>query len=229
MNSTIAAIVLLIPIALLIASYFLRSKRFSVRESLNYGWKAFTSHTGFFIAFLVIIGLVTVVPGVIADQVLDKGGLANGLVKFVFNVVGLIMGMIATRISLDIYDSGEADTSRLGELAGIFWRYLGGKLLYGLLVFLGMLLIVPGIIFSYMFLYVGYLIIDRRLGPIESFKASKVVTDGCKWDLLFFTFLTAIINLLGALPLFLGLFVTIPVTLMASAYVYRQLSPKQTV
>ena len=37
----------------------------------------------------------------------------------------------------------------------------------------------------------------------------------------------AVINIIGVFVLFVGLFVTIPVTLMASAYVYRRLSPAE--
>ena len=139
----------------------------------------------------------------------------------------IVLPLITTRISLDLYDTGEADLSKIGGLLPQFLPYLGGKILYGLIVLIGLiLLVVPGVIVSYMLLYVGYLIIDRNLGPIEALKESKVVTDGSKWHLFLFSLAVALLNIAGVLCLLVGLLVTIPVTLMASVYVYRQLSPR---
>ena len=141
---------------------------------------------------------------------------------------GLALGMASTRISLDLYDAGEPDLSRLGELLPQYLPYLFGKILYGLIVMVGLLLLlIPGVIVAYMFLYVGYLIIDRGLGPIDALEKSRAVTDGYKWDLFLFSLTVALLNMVGVLCLFVGLFVTIPVTLMASAYVYRKLSPAE--
>jgi len=160
----------------------------------------------------------------------EDGGLDDAfflIAEVLLRLVGLFLGMATTRISLDLYDTGEADLSKLGDLVPQFGRYLLGKIIYGVIVLIGLvLLIVPGIILSYMFLYVGYLIIDRDLGPIEALKESKVVTDGSKLSLLLFSLVVALLNIAGVLCLLVGLLVTIPVTLMASVYVYRQLSPR---
>jgi uncharacterized membrane protein len=142
-------------------------------------------------------------------------------------LIGLFLGMVTTRISLDIFDTGKPDLSRIKELLPLVPSYLVGKILYGLIVLVGLiLLIVPGIIWAYMFLYVGYLIIDRQLGPIEALKESRVITSGYKMDLFIFSLVVGVINIVGAILLLIGLLVTIPVTLMASAYVYRKLSPR---
>jgi uncharacterized membrane protein len=44
-----------------------------------------------------------------------------------------------------------------------------------------------------------------------------------KWKLLGFGIVLAIINVIGAMCLFVGLFVTVPVTLLAFSSVYRKL------
>lgn len=201
--------------------------RFSISESLKYGWKAFTARAGFFIGFFIVITLIMVVPDYLVDRLFGRGALFF-VAKLVVRILGVVLGMATTRVALDIYDRGEPDTSRFGALVPQILPYLGGKILYGIIVALGMiLLIVPGIIAALMFFYVGFLIVDRGIGPIDALKESKRVTDGSKWDLFLFSLVTALVNILGAVCLLVGLFVTIPVTLMASAYVYRQLSPAQ--
>ncbi len=201
--------------------------KFSIKDSLAYGWDSFKARPGFFIGFTLILGAIVGIPNVIIDRTLNHDSILYAVLTLLDRILGLVMGMAATRISLDIYDEGAPNLSRLSELVPLLPSYLGGKILYGLAIALGLvLLVVPGCIWAYMFLYVGYLIIDRQLGPIEAFHESRAITYGYKWDLALFSFVMGLINILGMALLLLGLFITIPVTLMASAYVYRRLSPQ---
>ena len=106
----------------------------------------------------------------------------------------------------------------------MFFKYLIGSILYGLIVFAGtILLIIPGIIWGIQFCFYDYFIIDKGLGPIEALKRSSAITRGVKWDLFVFSLILLGINLLGALCLLIGLFATIPTTMVAIAFVYRKL------
>jgi uncharacterized membrane protein len=202
--------------------------KFSINEALKYGWETFKAKAGFFIGLVVVLALVTIVPDYIVGRLFEQGSALRVIFTLIIRLFGLFLGMITTRISLDLYDTGETDLSKIGGLLSQFLPYLGGKIIYGIMVLIGMvLLIIPGIIVSYMFLYVGYLIVDRQLGPIEALKESKVITDGSKWHLFLFSMVIALLNIIGAVCLGVGLLITIPVTLMASVYVYRQLSPSQ--
>jgi len=204
------------------------NERFSIKEAIGYGWDTFKANVPFFLGLMVVLALISIVPDLIVDKVTAQNSWPNTILKLVLRLVGLVMGMITTRISLDIFDHGKADLSRIAELLPQLPSYLAGKILYGLIILVGLiLLIVPGIIASYMFLYVGYLIIDRGLGPIEALKESRAITDGVKWDLFLFSVVIGLLNILGVLFLFVGLLITVPITLMASAFVYRKLSPAQ--
>jgi len=106
----------------------------------------------------------------------------------------------------------------------LFPQYIVGSILYGLIVFAGtILLIIPGIIWGIQFCFYDYFIVDKGLGPIEALKRSSAITKGVKWDLFAFFLILSGINLLGALCLLIGLFVTIPTTMVALAFVYRKL------
>ena len=54
-------------------------------------------------------------------------------------------------------------------------------------------------------------------------RRSSRITQDVKWRLFGFGVVVAIINMIGALCLLVGLFVTIPVTLLAYSSVYRKL------
>jgi hypothetical protein len=216
--------------------------KFSIKEALKYGWDTFKANIPFFIGFMVVIGLITIVPDYIAEKVLEPKSVGLLVTKIVLRVIGLILGMVSTRIALDLHDSGQPDLSRLGEIIPQIPSYIVLKIVYGLVVFVGLiLLVIPGIIFAYMFLYVGIMLIDKNIGLLEgwnpfrwitiiidAFGESRILTDGYKMDLFLFTLAVMLVNIAGIVCLFVGIFVTIPVTLMASIYVYRRLFPAES-
>jgi uncharacterized membrane protein len=71
--------------------------------------------------------------------------------------------------------------------------------------------------------YTTYLIVDKNLGPIEAIKKSWSVTRGNTWNLFFFGILLGLINILGMVCLLVGLFITIPLGMLATTFVYRKL------
>ena len=84
-------------------------------------------------------------------------------------------------------------------------------------------MIVPGIIWAIKFQFFSYFIVDKEVGPIEALKKSAAITKGAKWDLFVFGALLGLINLAGALCVVVGLFATIPTTMVAIAFIYRKL------
>ncbi|MGQ0569421.1 MAG: DUF975 family protein [Armatimonadota bacterium] len=98
------------------------------------------------------------------------------------------------------------------------------RLIYAVFVAVGfVLLIIPGIILAARLSLYGFLMVDKGLGPRAALTRSAELTQGAVWDLFVFGLLLFGIVVLGALALFVGLFVALPTILMASAYVYRKL------
>jgi uncharacterized membrane protein len=84
-------------------------------------------------------------------------------------------------------------------------------------------LIVPGIIWAIKYFPMLYLVVDKGKGPAEAFSESATLTQGVKGQLFLLGILFFFINLLGFTALFVGLLVTVPMTMLASAYIYRHL------
>jgi uncharacterized membrane protein len=72
--------------------------------------------------------------------------------------------------------------------------------------------------------FFDYLIVDKNSRIIESLKKSWEITKGSTWNLFLLYLLLGLINLLGIFALIVGLFWSIPTTMIAEAFVYRKLS-----
>ena len=149
------------------------------------------------------------------------------MVSLAYWIIQTIIGLGIIKISLEFVDKQKAKFSDLYNQYPLFFRYFFAEGLSVLIVFFGiLLLIIPGIIFAIKLKFVGYLVIDKGVSPIEAIKQSWNITKGQIWNLLLLTLLQIGINILGTLALFVGLLWTIPTNSIANAYVYRKLSSK---
>lgn len=84
----------------------------------------------------------------------------------------------------------------------------------------------PGIYLAVRLQFYKFLVIeDENLGPVDALKKSMKMTDGHFWKLLGFMFSLIILNILGVLLFKVGLLITIPVSMIASTYLYKKLLP----
>lgn len=116
-----------------------------------------------------------------------------------------------------------AEFSKVASLqlfAYFFLAFLVSKLLIVAGIFL---LIVPGVIIGLCLCFVKFTAVEREIGPWEACKESARVTRGHRWQLLGFFIVIILVNIVGALCLLVGLFYTLPLTLIATALVYRKL------
>jgi len=200
------------------------TKKFSISEAIRFGWNTMKSNLGFFIILLIVAGLIFNIPGIIAELVKKNTPILSIIISITSWVVGVVISMGLIRIALRFCDNKKGEFADLFSCFPLFFKYLFGSILYRLIILGGMiLLIIPGIIWGIKFCFFDYFIVDKGLGPIEALKKSSVITTGAKWDLFKFFGLLVLINLAGALCLLIGLFATLPTTMVAGAFVYRKL------
>lgn len=204
-----------------------------MKEAVRYGWDTMKRHFWFFAGVLLVIFLINIIPDTLRAIVQKTQGAKLPLASLVpltlfgllFWALQVVAGMGFIKIALAVCDNRKRDFADLFSCFPLFFKYLGGMVLYGLIVVGGIiLLIVPGIIWAVKFQYYGYCIIDKHMGPVAALKKSAAITRGTKGDLLLFNLLLVCINLLGILALLIGLFATIPATVIAQTRVYRILS-----
>ena len=142
------------------------------------------------------------------------------VVQYLANTV-IAMGLI--KISLEFVAKAKPKIRDIVYYKPIV-KYVLASIASGVIVFVGfILLIIPGIILAVRLQYATYLIVDKNLGPIEALKTSWKLTRGNTWNLFFFGILLGLINILGVVCLVVGLFVTVPLGMVATTFVYRKL------
>jgi uncharacterized membrane protein len=192
-------------------------KRFSTGEAVSNGWKLVTANLGLFIGLALIYLVVSGGPSSAAQH-------SRGIAGPISWILTMLMMMGNIRITLKFVDGGKGVFSDLWADFGVVLDYLGASVLYMLIVAGGLiLLIVPGIIWAIKFGYYGYFIIDRKSSAIDALKQSSALTNGAKGGLFWFGLAMIGINILGALCLGIGVLVSLPLSWLAAAVVYRRL------
>ncbi len=211
-------------------------EKLSIQEALSYGWNTFKSRPWIFVQAGVLLFLINLAINLL-QTVFEEGSRMGGdQIAFLAVVLSTLLGMAVsflismgeTSFFLRAHDAVKEVTVRdLWHPEG-FLRFAGASLLAGIAIVAGfILLIVPGIILSILFMFVGYLVIEKGRGPIEALKESAEMTKGNRLQLFLFGLALIGINLLGMLALFVGLLVTIPVSFLATVHLYRTLSGKE--
>lgn len=209
------------------------AQKFSKGEAVRFGWETMKANFWFFAGLLIALILIQIVNNIFVKPVkkIEDITLIWIILALIFWFLGLIIQMGMLKIVLKFCDGQKRAFSDLlvffphnSQNLTLFLNYLAGSILYVLIIIAGLiLLIVPGLIWAIKFSFFGYLIVDKKLGPIEALKKSSKITRAAKWDLsVFWTLLFGII-LLGFLALIVGLFAALPTVMIAQAFVYRKL------
>jgi uncharacterized membrane protein len=206
------------------------SKKLIISSAINFGWETIKQRFWFFVGLTLFVGVVEALLSSLNSSVKENQQMFLWLIVMLlmwFIEWGLNLGMIV--INLKTVDEQKAKFDDLFSKFDVMLmlRFFVASLVTGLAVTAGfLLLIVPGIIIALRLSYVGYALVDKNLGPIEAVKRSWEITKGNTWNLFLFMLTMIGVNLLGALLLLVGLFVTIPLSMLATAYVYRELAAK---
>ncbi len=215
-------------------------ERFSIKEAIQFGWDTMKNNLFFFVILLIVVIGVSILLDIVSELLILVPAALFISEDILLIIVGVILSIIiisittfvrtlitmgVTKISLKFSNNEEGEYEDLISCYPLFFKYLLSSIVYMLIVMGGfILLIIPGIIWAIQFQFYNYFIIDKGLGPIEALKSSSIITKGVKWKLLGFLIVILLINLVGALALLIGLFATIPTTMVAVAFVYRKLS-----
>jgi len=208
---------------------FVAANSFDYGEPVKFAWEKVKSNFGLFLS-AQILGLVVSLLIVLAIALSLIGSYEEGIptLFYVFSLIFIIFLAVLQagllQVSLLIVDGQEAGTGDAIPGFSMFVKFLTAFILYCAIVLIGTLLfLIPGIIWSVQFMFFGYFIVDKELGPIKALRRSSQITKGIRADLFVFTLVIYILNLVGEIAFLVGLFVTVPMTLVALARVYRKL------
>lgn len=198
--------------------------RFSIKGSLRFGWETTKHHFLFLVGLIVIAIVLSSMTSWLLSIAVNENPFLGFIAWAVNAIVSILISMGIIYITLEFCDRKTPAYKDLLTPYPLFFKYLLASILYGLVTFIGfVLLIIPGIFFAIKYGMYRYLVIDKGLGPIDALSKSGEITHGAKWKLLGFSIIVGLINIGGALLVGFGLLVTIPLTIIATAHVYRTL------
>ncbi|MAG59600.1 hypothetical protein CMO96_02305 [Candidatus Woesebacteria bacterium] len=207
-------------------------QKFSKTEAVAFGWKTIKAHIWMLIPVFLMVWLIPVVAysiaGGFASFNFNSGGDfdagSNGIASLLSWGISTLLAIGLLKILLSFADTGTAEFDELFTNYKLFIKYAFTSILLGIIVFFGfVLLIIPGIIFSTRLQFAPYFVVDKGVGPFEAIRKSWGATRGSFFNLILLWLMFIGINFVGFLALGIGLLVTIPLTGIALAHVYRKL------
>lgn len=188
-------------------------QHFSFEEVFKFGWTKTKQHAWFITLTFIIAGII--MSAVKFSPVLDT-------------VVGLMVGLSLISISMLISrDSTFTFSDLYAPLLSPkrVLKFVALTILYAAAVVVGTVcLIIPGVYIATRFKFFPYMVIEHENATIKDLiKMSYKLTQNHFWIVLGFLILATILNIIGALLFLIGLLVTVPVTLFASAHMYNKL------
>lgn len=197
----------------------------SIGQAFNFAWPIFKKRLGLFAAVLLTIfgAWVALEIVVIAGQRLGIVLWAAAHLAFLVFVAGLEVGFI--QICLALREGREPTFADIFAHLALGPKFLAGQILYLLIVVIGLLLlVVPGVYFSVRYALFGFCMVAGGTDLVRSFQQSEILSMGTKTYLLRILVALFVLNTVGACLLGLGLFITVPLSVLMMTAVYQRLS-----
>jgi uncharacterized membrane protein len=212
-----------------------------VGDAFGYAWAKFTQNlapillavVAYFVGFVVLVAIffgILVGGSALGSADPTAGLLALGFGSFVFV---LLVAALAFLVQAAMISGSLAVTSGRQLTTGDFFRFpnLGNVVLTALAIAAGTAILsftfVGSIIFGLFSMFALYFVMDKNLGVVDAFKASFTLVMRNAGTCVLLLVLIMVANFVGSLPLGLGLVITVPVSMITTAYVYRRLVGEQ--
>jgi hypothetical protein len=197
----------------------------SVRQAFGFAWPIFKKRFGLFTAVLL-----TILGAWFALEIVVIAGQRFGILlwvlmhlAFLIFVAGVEVGFL--KICLAFYDGEEPTFADTFTHLTLGPKFFAGQMLYLLMAVIGLLLlVVPGVYFGLRYALFGFCMAAGETDLMRSFKRSAILSAGLKIYLLWIFVALFVFNALGAALLGLGLFITVPLSVLMMTAVYRCLS-----
>ncbi len=187
----------------------------SIKEMLHSAWTVFKKHALVLIGATLVIGVVSAISG-----------RTDSLIQLILVLVMWWLQIGLWRMILGAHNGAPVRINDLitGKPMTLL-HFAIASILSGLIVGVGLiLLIVPGVIAMTGLVFAQLFVVDKGMKGIAAMKASWALTKGHRWELFLALLVLLLVNVFVAFVTFgFGLLVTMPISMLAIAYLYRKL------
>jgi uncharacterized membrane protein len=209
------------------------STALSVGDAIRYGWERFKANPWTWIGAVVIAAVIQSVLNTLFGNRstfrVDTFGQSLWTISWIIGsivtvVVGYLINAALVRGALH-----EVDGQR--PSLGSFFRFTNvgnvilASVLVGVLTAVGLILfLIPGLIVAFLSWWTLQFVIDRHDSATDGLRASFRAISSQAGRVFLLALALIGINIVGAIPLGLGLLITVPISAIASTYAYRVVS-----
>ena len=222
----------------------------SVGDAITYGWNKFQANVGQLLVAAIIGFVIMGVLSAIGYFGLFAGAIGGSAIECRFDAAGNYVcdgggtGFLGFLIGFAVFYGlmlfGQYVFQLLMFRAGLLVTAgrspelndliatdnLAPFLLASLIMTVGvaiglMLCIIPGLLLMFFGYFFGFYVLDKGASPIDAIKGSIDLVKNNIGTVLVFIIAAFAINAVGAMLCYVGLLVTVPLTSIAAAYVYR--------
>lgn len=202
--------------------------------------KIVKGNLSFFIGFILCVSLIHIAPELILRKYnidLSKNENLSILIQILLFLIQLGVGYLMVKIPLLAIDNIEINKENIFSSVKTLFNYTIGTAIYGIGIILllvlmgrlgqfGVIILIPLVFIVLKFQFVNYILIDKKTDVIAAFKISHEITKDHMVALFQFVMTLFFLNLLGAFAFFIGLLVTLPISIVSISLVYRELISK---
>ncbi|PJC41244.1 MAG: hypothetical protein CO041_05365, partial [Candidatus Pacebacteria bacterium CG_4_9_14_0_2_um_filter_40_15] len=146
---------------------------FVISDSLHAAWDLFKEKWYVIYGLYLIPVVVAVVYSLTLNALGEEFGVMSLFVMFIYMILQTVVSMGVVQGYLNLVRGKEINVETFKSMLPLVVNYFLGTLLMGVIILAGLIfLIVPGIYFSLKYYFVPFLLIDKKMGPMEALKAS---------------------------------------------------------
>lgn len=206
----------------------MQERTIDIGALLKFGALKYRHYFSFLIGAMITYFVLAVLPQVfylVYDP--PMASLSDRIISILFNLLQMLLTLGFTRVTLQLIDNEHTEVTHLFNNMDVFLSYFVATVIYMLLVFGGLiLLVIPGIFAGIRLQFYTYYILEEQMNAFDALRASFEDTQGLTLQLFLFGLAAIVLNLAGMFFLGIGFMFTYPVTMMATAVIYRGLRGK---
>lgn len=199
----------------------------SLFASIEQAWDIVKKNKGYFFGLTFVFSIVYIASSFILpmlfEKILGNFGIFLGFVAYMILYALMCIGYVKVCFAMMRGEQKPSYKMLFNQTEKLLNLIIGSILFFLICIGGFILLIVPGIIWSLKYRYYFLFILENNMKPVEALKASALITKGYKGKLLIFSLFQGVIVYVGVFIFLIGIFVAMPVAMIASYIIYQKL------
>jgi len=192
----------------------------------KYSYNQYAKYASFVIGAMLTYIVLAMVPQVYLTLNTPQNPTTTQQFVSVFvMLLQAFLGLGFTKIMLLLVQDAYVEVADMFNNFSRFLSYFVANFLYGVGIIVGtILLVLPGIWVAIRFQFYPYFVIEENVSSFTALKMSYDLTEGLLKELFFLGLAAVLLNLVGIFLFGVGIIFTYPLTTMATAVVYKNLT-----